>query len=212
MNSNVVDYISKTEEWQTELTLLRQIMLDCALTEEFKWRSPCYTFNNGNVILLGRFKDACVVSFVKGVLLQDPLKILTKPGENSQSVRTVKFTSTAAIEKLRAELKTYIFEAIEVEKVGLKVALNESKSLDFPVELLEKFSIDNDFKKAFESLTPGRQRGYNLFFTAAKKSSTRAARIDKNVDRIFTGKGINDCVCGLSKRMPNCDGSHKKLD
>ena len=99
-----------------------------------------------------------------------------------------------------------------MEKAGLKVALNESKTLDFPDELLEKFSIDNDFKNAFESLTPGRQRGYNLFFTAAKQSITRAARIEKYVDRIFKGKGINDCVCGLSKRMPNCDGSHKTLN
>lgn len=211
MDPKVEAYIDKTEPWSQELRILREILIDCGLTEDFKWRSPCYTYKNGNVVLLGRFKNACVLSFVKGALLKDPLELLTKPGENSQSVRTLRFTSVESIEKLRAELKAYIFEAIELEKAGLKVELKKSKNLEYPEELLSKFDQDAEFRKAFEELTPGRKRGYNLFFTAAKQSKTRETRIEKYVPRILNGKGINDCVCGLSKRMPNCDGSHKAL-
>jgi uncharacterized protein YdeI (YjbR/CyaY-like superfamily) len=212
MLDKVDEYIHKNENWQAEIRLLRAIVLDCQLTEEFKWRGPCYTLNGKNIILLGRFKDYCVLSFVKGALLADPENILTQQTENSQSVRILKCTSVKQIEKLRSTIKAYIFEAIEVEKAGLKVAYKSTDEFQFPTELAEKMKQDHHFKMAFDKLTPGRQKGYLLYFSGAKQSQTRTARIEKYTERVLNGKGINDCVCGHSKRMPNCDGSHKNFD
>jgi uncharacterized protein YdeI (YjbR/CyaY-like superfamily) len=144
-------------------------------------------------------------------LLQDTAGVLIKPGENSQSGRWIKFTSMEEINRMAATIKAYVFEAIEVEKAGLKVDFKGKHELVFPEELIIKFDKDSSFKAAFEALTPGRQRGYNLHFSAPKQSQTRQARIEKYVERIIAGKGIHDCICGLSKKMPNCEGSHKSL-
>lgn len=190
---------------------LRTILLDCDLTEEWKWRSPCYTFQGSNIAIIGGFKTHCVLSFFKGALLQDPEGILEKPGENSQAARVIRFTRKREIQEKESSLQAYIFEAIEVEKAGLSIDFKEKNELVLVEELLHKFEELPAFKTAFEALTPGRQRGYNLFFSAGKQSQTRTSRIEKYLQRILDGKGINDCVCGLSSKMPSCDGSHKYI-
>lgn len=211
MNSKVDTYLSELQKWKHELEQLRDIVLDCGLVEELKWGTPCYMFQKNNIILLGAFKDFCIISFLKGALLSDTEGILTKMGENTQAARVVKFTSVKEIKKLQAILKTYIFEAVEIEKAGLKVEPKKQSEYTIPEELKNQFKLKPDFKKAFDALTPGRQRGYLLYFSDSKQSKTREARIEKYLLRIMQGKGINDCVCGLSKKMPSCDGSHKFL-
>lgn len=210
MNPQIDEYIAKAENWQKEMKALRSILLDCGLTEELKWRAPCYTFQKRNVVMIGTFKAYCTLSFFKGVLLNDSANILVSPGENSQSVKMAKFTAFQEILENEALLKAYVCEAIEIEKVGLQVIKKEKKE-EYVEELVEMFEADPKFEEAFESLTPGRQRGYNMFFAAAKQSKTRITRIEKYIPRIFTGKGINDCTCGHSKKMPNCDGTHKYI-
>jgi uncharacterized protein YdeI (YjbR/CyaY-like superfamily) len=211
MNPKVDKYFGRIDSWQEELETLRAFILDCGLTEELKWGVPCYTFQKGNVILLGGFKEYCVISFVKGVLLHDAEEILLQQTENSQSVRIIKFTNVQEILDMETVLKSYIYEAVEVEKAGLKVDYQSNDELEFVEELVNKMAKDAAFKTAFEALTPGRQKGYNMFFAAAKQSKTRVSRIEKYIPRIFDGKGMNDCVCGHSKKMPGCDGSHKYL-
>ena len=211
MNLKVDDFISNAKKWQLEMEQLRQLLLDCGLTEEFKWRTPCYSFQGNNVVLIASFKSFCALSFLKGSLLQDTNGMLVQPGENSQAVRFFKFTNVSEIEELKPILKNYIYEAIEVEKAGLKVAFKSNKELELVDELKAILDKNLALKAAFESLTPGRQRAYNLFFEAAKQSKTRETRIEKYIPRILDGKGINDCVCGLSKKMPSCDGSHKSI-
>jgi len=211
MNPKVDDFISNAKKWQPEMEQLRQLLLDCGLTEEFKWRMPCYSFKENNVVLIASFKAFCALSFLKGSLLQDTNGMLVQPGENSQAVRFFKFTNVSEIEELKPILKNYIYEAIEVEKAGLKVAFKSNKELELVDELKAILNENLALKTAFESLTPGRQRAYNLFFEAAKQSKTRETRIEKYIPRILDGKGINDCVCGLSKKMPSCDGSHKSI-
>lgn len=211
MNPKVDTFLNQADKWQEEMEELRTILLDCDLIEEWKWRSPCYTFKGSNVAVIGGFKTHCVLSFFKGALLHDADGILDKPGENSQAARVIRFTNLQEIREKEATLKAYIFEAIEVEKAGLSVDYKENETLVLPEELLIKFEELPVFKMAFEALTPGRQRGYNLFFSAGKQSKTRMSRIEKYVQRILDGKGINDCVCGLSSKMPSCDGSHKYI-
>lgn len=211
MNPKVDDYFNNLEKWQKEQEALRSIVLDCGLSEELKWGVPTYTFQKTNIVIIGGFKEYFALSFFKGVLLNDTDGLLTKPGENSQSVKMFKFTEIKEIEKIKPTIKAYIFEAIEIEKAGLKVDLSGSKVLVFPDELLQKFEIDPLFKQAFEALTIGRQRAYNMFFSAAKQASSRTARIEKYTQRILIGKGLNDCTCGFSKKMPGCDGSHKYI-
>tara|TARA_R110002049_G_scaffold241263_1_gene415071 strand:- start:8373 stop:9008 length:636 start_codon:yes stop_codon:yes gene_type:complete len=211
MNPKVDDYLNKVKQWQGELKILRSIILDCELTEELKWRQPCYTIQNSNVVLLGAFKAYCVLSFFKGTLLKDTKGILLKPGENTQSARLFKFTNTQEIITLKPLIKAYIQEAIEIEKAGLKVTYNDNTTLALPEELLIKLEQNPDLKIAFNALTPGRQRAYNLFFSSAKQSKTRVGRIEKYESQILGGKGIHDCTCGHSKKMPNCDGSHKYI-
>lgn len=209
MNPQVDEYLDRLQKWSEELQLLRAIVLECMSTETIKWGVPCYMHQEVNILILGSYKDFCCISFFKGVLMSDPHGILTSPGENSQSVKMVKFTSLQEIVKLKPILKEYIYEAIEVENMGLKVETKKLSDLVFADELIQVLSQDSVFKTAFEALTPGRQRAYNLFFTAAKQSATRLSRIEKYRQQILDGKGINDCTCGLSKRMPTCDGSHK---
>ena len=208
MNPKVDDYLNNTKWWQAELQNLRQIILECGLDEDLKWKSPCYSYKNTNILIIGEFKESCVLSFFKGVLLHDDKQLLQSPGENSQSVKLLSFTKNEDINALSALIKEYIYEAIEIEKAGLKVQRADNTQLELVDELTQKLDADLTLKQAFENLTPGRQRAYNIYFKAAKQSKTRHTRIEKYIPRILSGKGINDCVCGLSKRMPNCDGSH----
>jgi uncharacterized protein YdeI (YjbR/CyaY-like superfamily) len=190
-NPKVDAYFSNTEKWREELETLRRILLDCPVTEEFKWRSPCYTFQKGNVVIIWGFKEYCVLSFFKGVLLKDTEGILVAPGENSRSVRMVKFTSVPEIVEMEAVLKDYVHEAIEVEKAGQKVDFRKD-DLVLPRELISKLDENPDLRAAFEALTPGRQRGYTLYFSQPKQSKTRLSRIEKYVPRILEGKGLHD--------------------
>jgi uncharacterized protein YdeI (YjbR/CyaY-like superfamily) len=192
MNPRVDGYLRKAGKWREELTKLRAIILDCPLTEEVKWRVPCYTFENSNVVLFHWFKEFCALSFVKGVLLKDPKRILLRPGENSQSGRWIKFTSVREIAELESVLKAYILEAIEVQKAGLKVKLKKTSDYKVPQEFQTKLDDDPALKKAFAALTPGRQRGYLLYFSAAKQSKTRESRVEKCRQRILKGKGLDD--------------------
>jgi len=209
-NQTVEEYITNSNKWNLEMEILQSFLLDCGLNEALKWGVPCYMHNKSNVALIGSFKDFLSISFFKGALLADSENILHKPGENSQTVRMFKFISTSEIIQQEKTIKAYIYEAIEIEKKGLKVLLSKSTDLTLPDEILAKFEKNSAFKEAFFALTPGRQRGYNLFFSGSKQSNTRVARIEKYQGRILKGIGINDCTCGLSKRMPRCDGSHKQ--
>jgi len=210
MNEKVGDYISKVKKWQGEIKALRAILLEFPLNEELKWGQPCYGYEQRNIIIIGSFKEYIGLSFFKGALLKDTKGLLVKPGENTQSGRLIKVKTVQEITKLKASIKSYIKEAIEVEKLGLKIEPAKSE-LVLPDELLSQFKKSASFKKAFNALTPGRQRAYNMFFTAAKQAATRETRIEKYKGQIMSGKGINDCTCGLSQKMPYCDGSHKQL-
>ena len=210
MNMKVGSYISKLKTWKAEMEALRAILHEFPLTEELKWGKPCYTFENSNIIIIQGFKEYCCLLFFKGALLKDAKGLLVKPGENTQGGRLIKFKTVQEITKLKAPIKSYIKEAIEVEKLGLKIEPMD-KELVLPDELLAIFKKNAPFKKAFNALTPGRQRAYNMFFTAAKQSATRETRIEKYKKQILDGKGINDCTCGLSLKMPYCDGSHRQL-
>ncbi len=211
MNSKVDEFISNAKKWQPEIGQLRLLLLDCGLTEEFKWCTPCYSFQGNNVVLIGSFKEYCALSFFKGILLQDTDGILSKPGENSQAVRFFKFMNLQEIQELEPIIKNYIYEAIELEKAGLKVIFKSNTELELVEELQIALDKNPSLKTAFKALTPGRQRAYNLYFSAPKQSKTRENRIENYISRILDGKGINDCTCGLSKKMPNCDGSHKYI-
>ena len=164
---------------------------------------------NRNVVIIGGFKEYCAVTFFKGMLLKDASHILTKPGENTQAGRLVRFTSVQEILDLEAVLEAYIHEAVEVEQSGLKVALRDPAELTIPDELQDAFDANSALEAAFGALTPGRQRAYVLHFSAPKQSATRKSRIENYTQRILDGIGFNDCVCGLSARLPACDGSHK---
>lgn len=211
MHKKVDTYLENLDNWQVELKLLRSIVISCGLEENFKWRNPCYTFQNKNLLLLFSFKEYCGISFLKGVLLKDELTILVQQTENMQSVRQLRFKNISEIIKLETVMKAYIFEAIKIEKSNVKVPLKNVSEFDVPDELEVVFEEETEFKEAFYALTPGRQKGYLLHFSGAKQPKTRISRIKKYQTRIFKGQGINDCVCGLSKKKPGCDGSHKQL-
>jgi uncharacterized protein YdeI (YjbR/CyaY-like superfamily) len=209
MNPKVDDYLNKAEKWREESKKLREIILGCGLTEEFKWMHPCYTYENKNVVLIHGFKEYCALLFHKGALLKDPHKILVQQTENVQAARQIRFKTIQEIVDMETILMDYIYEAIAVEKAGLEVALKKETEFSIPVELQNKFNENPILKTSFEALTPGRQRAYIFYFSQPKQAKTRESRIDKCVERILSGKGLKDCTCGLSKRMPNCDGSHK---
>lgn len=211
MNPEVNSFFIKAKRWQSEFEALRTIILDCGLHEVLKWSVPCYLFQNNNIVLIHGFKDYCALLFFKGALLQDSDGVLLQPTENTQSSRQIRFTSLKEIREMESILKIYIFEAIEVEKLGLKVELKKTKDYFVPEEFQIQLNKNSKLKKAFESLTPGRQRAYLLYFSAPKQSKTILSRIEAFTQRILNGKGLTDCVCGLSKRMPSCDGSHKLL-
>lgn len=190
-NPEVDAFFAKVTSWREELEALRAILLACPVTETFKWRAPCYTYRDGNVAILWGFKAHCAVGFFKGVLMKDPEGILVAPGENSRSARMVKFTSLEEIAAMEATLKAYIQEAVEVEKAGLKVDFPKD-DLEPPEELTAKLAESPELRQAFEALTPGRRRGYLLYFSEPKRSETRTSRIEKAAPRILEGKGRHD--------------------
>ena len=192
MNPKVDFFFDKASKWQKEYEKLRTIILDCGLTEELKWGNPCYTFEDNNIILIHGFKEYCAVLFFKGALLSDANKILIQQTENVQSARQVRFTNVKEIVEMEKNLKAYIYEAIEVEKAGLKVKLKETSEFKIPEEFQNKLNKKPALKKAFEALTPGRQRAYIFHFSQPKLPKTREARVEKNIPRILDGKGLND--------------------
>lgn len=212
MNPAIDAYIEELTEWREEMIYLRKMVLACNLQEEQKWGQPCYCLGNKNIVLIHGFKDYCALLFMKGSLLSDSHKLLIQQTENVQAGRQIRFTNLQQIIELEPILKAYIFEAIEVEKAGIKVPMKKHEDFVVPEELTSKFDELPSLKEAFYALTPGRQRAYILHFSGSKNSVTRITRIDKYIPRIMNGKGITDCTCGLSKRMPNCDGSHKQLE
>lgn len=211
MNPSVDLYFNNVKKWQKELELLRSIVLECSLTEELKWKVPCYTYQNSNIVLIHAFKEYCAFAFFKGALLNDANDLLIQQTENVQAGRQIRFTKIEEIVDLKPILKAYIFEAIEVEKAGIKVELKKHDEYKIVTEFQNKLDENPALKTAFEALTPGRQRGYLLYFSAPKQTKTIELRIENSIPLIFKGKGLTDCTCGLSKRMPNCDGSHKQI-
>ena len=187
-----VDFFFRKGKWQEEYEKLRAIILETGLAEELKWGCPCYTFEKTNIVLIHGFKEYCALLFFKGALLKDSNGILVQQTENVQSARQIRFTNAQEIRKLKTTLKSYIQEAIEVEKAGLKVNLKKTSEFKMPDEFKDKLSRDANLKKAFNSLTPGRQRAYLLYFSSPRQSKTREARIEKSVPQILKGKGLND--------------------
>ncbi|BDH60938.1 hypothetical protein MTP04_10680 [Lysinibacillus sp. PLM2] len=210
-NPKVDEFLNKADKWKEEFETLRSIVLDCGLIEDFKWMHPCYTLEKKNVVLIHGFKEYCALLFHKGALLKDPHGILIQQTENVQAARQIRFTNIKEIVEKEAIIKEYIKQAIEVEKAGLEVEFKKKEDYQIPEELLNKFNEVPELKTAFEALTSGRQNAYIYYFSQAKQSKTREARIEKNIKRILAGKGLNDCICGHSKKMPNCDGSHKNI-
>lgn len=192
MNPKVDWYFDKAGKWQVEYENLRMIVLDCGLTEELKWGCPCYTFRDGNVVLIHGFKEYCALLFFKGALLNDGNGILIQQTPNVQAARQIRFTSVGQITKMERTLKTYIYEAIEVEKAGLKVVLKKTAEYTVPDEFQKKLDKSNALKTAFEALTPGRRKGYLFYFSQAKQSKTREARVEKCIPKILDGKGLED--------------------
>ena len=192
MNPMVDMYVRETKKWQQEVAKLRAIILECGLTEELKWGCPCYTFQKSNIVLIHVFKEYCALLFFKGALLSDGDGILVQQTENVQSARQIRFTSLGEIVELEAVMKAYIHEAVEVEKAGLKVEFKQKKELIFPEEFQNKLDEMPELQTAFTALTPGRQRAYNLYFSAPKQSKTRASRVEKCMQQILHGKGLND--------------------
>ncbi|HEY5585487.1 MAG TPA: YdeI family protein [Ruminiclostridium sp.] len=192
MNPKVDEYLSKAKKWQEEFEKLRMIILDCQLTEELKWGVPCYTFQEGNIVLIHGFKEYCALLFIKGALLQDANGILIKQTENVQAGRQIRFTNVREIVAMETILKAYIYEAIEVEKAGLEVNFKKNTEFIIPEEFQNKLDEIPALKTAFETLTPGRQRAYIFYFSEPKQSKTRESRVEKYMQQILNGKGLND--------------------
>lgn len=192
MNPRVDFYFSKSKNWNKELEQMRMTVLDCGLTEELKWGCPCYTFQKANIVLIHTFKEYCAFLFFKGALLKDAKGILIQQTKNVQAARQIRFTNVKEIVKLEPVLKSYIYEAIEIEKAGLKVDLKKTAAFAIPEEFQKKLNKIPALKTAFKALTPGRQRAYILYFSAPKQSKTRESRIEKYMKQILNGKGLND--------------------
>jgi uncharacterized protein YdeI (YjbR/CyaY-like superfamily) len=192
MNPEVDAFLSSTEKWRREFEKLRMIILDCGLTEELKWGKPCYAFQGSNIVLIHGFKEYCAILFTKGALLRDPKHVLIQQTENVQAARQIRFTNVREIVKLEAVLKAYIHEAVEVEKAGLTVNYKKTSEFKIPEEFQYKLNANPALNAAFHALTPGRQRGYILYFSAAKQSKTRESRVEKCMRQILKGKGLND--------------------
>ena len=204
-------YFQQLKNWKEELAVLRTMILACGLTEVCKWKHPCYTWQDKNILMLGDFKQHCSIMFFNGAELSDPNALLDKGGEHTQLGRIFKFTSLSAIKKQKKAIECFIKEAIQLQKENKPTVKKAVPTIPHPPELKTAFKQQPTFQKAFEKLTPGRQRDYLILFTGLASSETRLARIERNKQRILDGYGRNDCTCGLSKRMPQCDGSHKDL-
>ena len=192
MNPKVDFFFDKAQKWQKEYEKLRKVALDCGLAEELKWGCPCYTFNGSNIVLIHGFKEYCAYLFFKGALLNDPESILIQQTKNVQSARQIRFTSVKEIARSDKILKAYIYEAIEVERAGLRVKLKKTEDLTIPEEFQKKLDKKAALKKAFNALTPGRQRQYLFYFSQPKQSKTRESRIEKSIPQILDGRGLND--------------------
>ena len=192
LNPKVDFYFTKNEKWQKETEQLRTIVLDCGLTEELKWGCPCYVLGKNNIVLIHVFKEYCALLFFKGALLHDANAILVQQTENVQAARQIRFTNVREIVKMKAALKAYIYEAIEVEKAGLKVKLKKTEEYKIPEEFQTKLDENPALKTAFKALTPGRQRAYIFHFSQPKQSKTREARVEKYIQRILDGRGWDD--------------------
>lgn len=192
MNPKVDEFLSKTKKWKEEYEKLRMIVLDCELTEEFKWMHPCYTFEKKNIVLIHGFKEYCAILFHKGALLQDAHGVLIQQTKNVQAARQIRFTNVQEIVEMESILKAYIYEAIEVEKAGLEVDFKKTADYIIPEEFQNKLSNVPALKSAFEALTPGRQRAYLHYFAEPKQSKTRESRVEKFTQKILDGKGLND--------------------
>jgi uncharacterized protein YdeI (YjbR/CyaY-like superfamily) len=192
MNPKVDAFIAREKKWKEEFKKLRQIILDCQLSEDLKWGQPCYSHEGSNIVLMHGFKEYCALLFMKGALLKDAKGILIQQTENVQSARQIRFTSAQEINKMEKTLKSYIHEAIEVEKAGLKVELKKTADYKIPVEFQSRLDALPALKTAFEALTPGRQRGYLFYFSQPKQSKTRESRVEKYIPNILDGMGIDD--------------------
>lgn len=192
MNPEVNWFFEKDSKWQEEYVKLREIILDCGLQEELKWGVPCYTYKKDNIVLIHGFKNYCALLFHKGVLLNDKNNLLIQQTKNVQSARQIRFTKIEEIRDLVSVIKSYIFEAIEVEKAGIEVKMKKTSEFKMCDEFISALKENPELEKAFKELTPGRQRGYLLHFSQAKQSKTREARIEKCKPKIFDGKGLND--------------------
>jgi uncharacterized protein YdeI (YjbR/CyaY-like superfamily) len=191
-NPKVDWYFDKAGKWQEEVLKLRTIILDCGLAEELKWGKPCYTLNRNNIVLIHTFKDYCALLFMKGALLKDPKKVLIQQTENVQSARQIRFTNLREIVKQESAIKAYVKEAIKVEKAGLEVEFKKTEKFPVAAEFQIQLNRNPALRTAFEALTPGRQRGYLLYFSGAKQSKTREARVEKCIPQILDGLGLND--------------------
>lgn len=192
MNPKVDWFFSKDTKWQKEYEKLRVIILDCGLTEELKWGCPCYTLGESNIVLIHGFKEYCALLFFKGALLNDPNGMLIQQTKNVQSARQIRFTNVREIVKMERILKAYIYEAIEVERAGLKVNFKKTSEYKIPEEFQKKLNKNSVLKTAFDALTPGRQRAYIFYFSQPKQSKTRESRVEKYTKQILNGKGLND--------------------
>lgn len=191
-NPKVDAYLNRSERWQAEMTALRALLLECPLTEDLKWGVPCYTLDGKNVVLIHAFKEYCALLFHKGALMKDPDGVLIQQTDNVQSARQIRFTSLDEIQRMQNLLKSYVHEAVEVEKAGLKIVHKTVAEFAVPEEFERALAADHAFKSAFEALTPGRQRAYLLHFSSAKQSATRQSRIEKCRPKIMAGKGLDD--------------------
>ncbi|WP_153978481.1 YdeI/OmpD-associated family protein [Paenibacillus xylanilyticus] len=191
-NTKIDPYFNKLKNWKEEFELLREIVLDCGLTEDFKWMHPCYTLDGKNIVLIHGFKEYCALLFHKGALLKDPHGILIQQTENVQAARQLRFTNAQTIQEMQLIIQDYIEEAVQIEKAGLQVELKKHDEYTLPEELANKFVEIPDLKTAFEGLTPGRQRAYIMHFSSPKQSKTRESRIEKYIPHILDGKGLND--------------------
>lgn len=192
MNSKVNWFFDKSTKWQAAYQELRDIMLTLDLTEELKWGCPCYTYDKNNIVLIHGFKDYCALLFMKGAIMKDPKQLLVQQTENVQSARQVRFTNLNEIVKQKAVIKSYIKNAIEVEKSGVKIEMKKTTEYKIPVEFQAALNEMNELKTSFDKLTPGRQKGYLLYFASAKQSKTRNERIEKYIPKILDGKGLED--------------------
>lgn len=192
MNPKADFFFNKATQWQKEFKELRAIALETELVEDLKWGCPCYTYEEKNIFLIHGFKEYCALLFFKGALMKDPENILIQQTENVQAARQIRFTNLQQIIDLKEIIKSYLFEAIEVEESGAKIKMKKTKEFEMPEEFQQKLDENPELKEAFEALTPGRQRAYLLYFSSAKQSKTRAARIEKYIPEILNGKGLND--------------------